>query len=109
MPPERPHCPSERVLRLLSGAWTPFILWVLHREGPLRFGELRSRVPGISARLLTLRLRKLEEEGLLQRCALRPGTARSAYAMTPRGQELRPLIDAIDEVARRWEGSAEPV
>jgi DNA-binding HxlR family transcriptional regulator len=95
------------VLRVLSGAWTPYILWVLHREGPLRFGALRQGVPGISARLLSVRLRQLELAGLVTRRTLPTGAARRVYALTTRGRELRRVIDAIDEVAQRWEAQAE--
>src|SRR5207249_7933077 len=49
----RSACPMDRLLRLLTGPWTTYILWVLRSNGPTRFGELKRRVPGVSAKMLT--------------------------------------------------------
>ena len=47
------QCPMDALLRLLMGPWTTYILWVLRTTNePVRFGELKRRVPGISAKVL---------------------------------------------------------
>ena len=58
------ECPMDSLLRTLMGPWTTYILWILRSEGPTRFGELKRKVPGISAKVLTERLRMLEAAGL---------------------------------------------
>ena len=67
MPQSPTKCPMDSLLRLLMGPWTTYILWVLHSNGPTRFGELKRRVAGISAKMLTERLRMLEESGVVHR------------------------------------------
>ncbi|MBU2824049.1 helix-turn-helix transcriptional regulator, partial [Acidithiobacillus ferrooxidans] len=54
-------CPMDALLRLLMGPWTTYILWTLRQRGPTRFGMLKREVRGISSRMLTERLRTLEE------------------------------------------------
>eukprot|EP01036_Dinobryon_divergens_P044516 gene44516-59402_t len=53
-------CPMDFILRMLMGPWTTYILYNLRTHGPQRFGELKRRVSGISAKMLTERLRTLE-------------------------------------------------
>jgi DNA-binding HxlR family transcriptional regulator len=67
LPKRSPRCAFESLLTLLTGAWTLYILWVLRNNGPTRFGELRRKVQGVSARILTDRLRLLEEAQLVYR------------------------------------------
>ena len=58
-----PLCPMEALLRVITGPWTIYILWVLSEQGPQRFGALKRLVPGISTRVLTERLRMLSPTG----------------------------------------------
>ena len=57
---ESASCPMDFILRMLMGPWTTYILYNLKTHGPQRFGELKRRVAGISAKMLTERLRTLE-------------------------------------------------
>ena len=63
LPPRCPK-PTHELLQLLTRPWTMHILWVLSTSGPTRFGALRRQIDGISSRLLTERLRDLEEKGI---------------------------------------------
>ena len=54
---ESVSCPMDFILRMLMGPWTTYILYNLRTHGPQRFGELKRRVSGISAKMLTERLR----------------------------------------------------
>ena len=56
-----PACPLTLCMALLGGAWTPNVIWYLS-GGPRRFGELRADIPRISAKVLSARLRELEEK-----------------------------------------------
>ena len=97
-----PPCPMQALLGLLTGPWTTYILWVLGSAGPQRFGALRRAVPGISARLLTVRLRVLEEAGVVRREVAPTIPPQVSYGLTARGRELMGALEALNGVARRW-------
>ena len=82
--------------------WTGAILFALH-HGLDRFTDIKEAVPGLSARLLTERLRQLEAEGIVERHAGPPGTPR--YSLTPKGDDLRPVLIALNRWALRWDGT----
>ena len=62
-----PSCPFGELLEILARPWTMHVLWVLSTNGPTRFGALRRQVEGISSRVLTERLRVLEQKGFVFR------------------------------------------
>jgi len=102
--PESPKgCPMDALLRLLKGHWTPYIVWTLSRSGPLRFGILKQEVGGISARILTERLRRLERAGLIYRDYERTIPPRVTYGLTARGRELTAVLDQLYDIACRWQ------
>jgi DNA-binding HxlR family transcriptional regulator len=94
-------CPHfHAAIELIGKRWTGAIVSAL-TEGPLRFGELTKAVPGLSDRLLSQRLRELEEEGLVER-EVEPGSpVRVTYSLTEAGADLRPAIDELKSWARR--------
>jgi DNA-binding HxlR family transcriptional regulator len=96
------ECPMDWLLRLLMGPWTTYILWVLRSQGPQRFGELKRCVPGISAKVLTDRLRMLEEARIVHRHYEATIPPSVTYSLTTRGEELREILDRLSEVAQRW-------
>ena len=90
-------CPLSTCMAVLGGAWTPNIIWNLS-GGPRRFSELRHDIPVISAKVLTARLRALEEKGVVIR-EVKPTSPPSVeYSLTDLGQQLVPAINAIAEV-----------
>jgi DNA-binding HxlR family transcriptional regulator len=104
------NCPVELALEVLGGKWKVVMLARL-KEGPLRYAELRRLTPRMSEKMLTQRLRELEEQGLIQRVT-RPGAGKQVfYALTPRGESARPTLQALydwglrlaDEVGARIE------
>ncbi|MGC8504692.1 MAG: winged helix-turn-helix transcriptional regulator [Acidithiobacillus sp.] len=94
----------DSLLRLLMGPWTTYILWILRNQGPLRFGALQRAVGKISARVLTERLRLLEEAGIIYRDYRPTVPPEVSYGLTERGQELGNVLDGLDQLARRWAG-----
>jgi DNA-binding HxlR family transcriptional regulator len=100
-------CPMDAILRLLMGPWTTYILWVLLNEGPIRFTALKRAIPGISAKVLTERLRMLEAQQVVSRAyeATIPPTV--TYALTQRGRDLDCALRAINELAIRWRAAEE--
>ena len=96
-------CPMDALLRLLMGPWTTYILWVLRSSNEsVRFGELKRRVPGISAKVLTERLRLLEGAQIIERRHLPTIPPQVSYSLAPRGKELNGVLDLLNEVALRW-------
>jgi DNA-binding HxlR family transcriptional regulator len=94
----------DAVLRLLMGPWTTYILWVLRSNGPTRFGELKRRVAGVSAKVLTARLRMLEQAEVIERHYAPTIPPQVTYALAQRGRELSEVLDRINALARSWHG-----
>lgn len=99
-------CPHfHAAIELIGKRWTGAIICAL-TEGSLRFAELTRAVPGLSDRLLSQRLRELEEEGLVER-EVEPGApVRVTYSLTEKGAELRPAIGELKSWAKRWNRTA---
>ena len=94
-------CTVARSAEVLCERWTPLVL----REllcGSRRFNDLHRGVPRISSSLLSQRLRRLEECGVVRRSAL--GKVWE-YSLTPAGEDLRPIIMALGHWGARWIGS----
>ena len=101
--PESPKgCPMDAVLRLLMGPWTTYILYVLRTHGPRRFGALKRQVGGISAKMLTERLRLLEAAEVVRRAYVPTIPPQVTYSLAPRGEELAGVIDRLNAIAQRW-------
>ena len=101
---EHIDCPLGTLTSLLSGPWTIYLIWVLSCQGPIRFGALQREIKGISTKVLTERLRLLEAEGILYREYKSTIPPEVTYGLTPRGKELREIIDRLNELAKRWYG-----
>jgi DNA-binding HxlR family transcriptional regulator len=89
-----PSCPVTTCMTLLSGAWAPNVIWYLSAQ-PRRFGELRIDIPKISARVLSARLRELEDKGVVVRRVMPTSPPSVEYELTELGRELLPAIQAI--------------
>jgi len=96
------ECPADHVLRLVWGEWITHILWVLGTNGPTRFGEVRRLVAGISPKVLTHRLRRLEATGLVHRDYTPTVPPQVTYSLTPHGHELDRALRSLHELAERW-------
>jgi DNA-binding HxlR family transcriptional regulator len=99
-------CPVDRVLRLLWHEWTTHILWVLGSAGPTRFGQLQRRVEGISPKVLSARLRRMEEDGLVYREHEPTVPPKVTYGLTDRGREIDAVLRGLGEVGARWRRNA---
>ncbi len=87
-------------MRVLSGRWPTLLLYYL-KGGAKRFSDLRRDNPTVSHRILSLELRKLEAAEIVHRTAYEGYPLHVEYALTPFGQKLVPLIDAIGAWWRR--------
>lgn len=100
---ESASCPMDFILRMLMGPWTTYILYNLKSHGPQRFGQLKRRISGISAKMLTERLRTLEGAGLVRRDYEATIPPKVTYSMTERGHELDEVLGKLAEIGTRWE------
>ncbi|MBA3324408.1 MAG: helix-turn-helix transcriptional regulator [Rhodobacteraceae bacterium] len=90
------RCPVEIALEIVGGKWKPLIMWRLSR-GALRFGQLQRIAPQISQRMLTLHLRELERDGLIERKVFPEVPPRVEYSLTPVGQRMLPVLGSLGE------------
>ncbi|MFD7732087.1 winged helix-turn-helix transcriptional regulator [Kitasatospora phosalacinea] len=87
-------CRARLAFDLLSNTWNAVVLWAL-RDGPCRPAELRGRIGGISSKVLTETLRRLQYNGLVERHPPQPERPGVAYELTALGRTLLPAIDAF--------------
>jgi DNA-binding HxlR family transcriptional regulator len=89
---------------VICSKWTVLVIRDL-AEGRSRFCELERSLAGISPRTLSLRLRALEEEGIIERRTYPEVPPRVEYALTEKGRALQPLIEDMREYGREWLGA----
>ena len=121
-PPTAAHdplgCRAHEVLARVGDKWSVYVIHVLGEAGgPLRFGELKRRVEGISQRMLAVTLRSLERDGLVSRAMYPEVPPRVEYALTPLALTLRGIVGQlvqwsqahlaeIDAARARYDGQA---
>ena len=104
-------CPAERTLQLVSGRWKIFILHYLLSE-TLRFSDLQRAInaatsSGVTPKMLTQELRQMEADGLVLRQVYAQVPPKVEYSLTPLGQSLRSVVDAMVEWGRQHEQATE--
>ena len=102
-----PSCPVCRTADIVCAKWTLLIVRDLS-EGRSRFCELERSLSGISPRTLSLRLRDLEQLGVVERQTFPEVPPRVEYALTDKGRALLPLIEDMRSYGRRWLADASP-
>lgn len=95
-------CPKyQRAVDLLARRWTPLIIRMLLPR-PRRFSELRTSIPGLSDRLLSERLKEMEEEGIVLRHVDTDTPIRIHYTLTDKGRDMEQIVQEIQSWADRW-------
>ena len=94
---ERTGCAVEVTLSVIGGLWKPVILFHL-LNGKLRFNALCRMVPNATARMVTLQLRELERDGVINRIVYPEVPPRVEYELTDRGRSLEPVLLSM----RNW-------
>lgn len=94
-------CPVERTLYILRDAWTFMILRDLCQQ-PRGFNQLKKSVEGISSRMLSEKLKFLEQEGILQRVVANTRPIRVSYILTEKGKSLGNIVDQMKEWGNKW-------
>ena len=98
-----PTCPVCATADIICGKWTILVIRDL-AEGRSRFCELERSLAGISPRTLSLRLRGLEEQGIVARHTFPEVPPRVEYSLTEKGLALAPLIEDMRSYGREWLG-----
>ena len=89
------ECPEAYATNIIGGQWALVICsWLM--SGKLRFGELKKLLPNITERMLTLQLRKLEENKIVTRKVYAEVPPKVEYELTPIGYELGPIIQQLE-------------
>lgn len=83
----RSDCPSRPILDQIADKWSMMVMAVLQQ--PTRFNELKRRLEGVTQRVLTQTLRRLERNGMIQRTVLPTSPVGVEYSLTPLGESLR--------------------
>jgi DNA-binding HxlR family transcriptional regulator len=102
--PDDDVCPVCATADLVCGKWTILVIRDL-AEGRSRFCELERSLAGISPRTLSLRLRALEEEVIVERRTYPEVPPRVEYELTEKGRALLPLIEDMRRYGREWLGA----
>ena len=102
-------CPMAGLLEVLARPWTMHILWVLSTNGATRFGVLRRQIEGISSRVLTERLRLLEQKGFIYRDYEPTIPPSVTYGITKRMKDIQKVLSELDHLARSWQEEDAPL
>jgi DNA-binding HxlR family transcriptional regulator len=89
------YCAIAKSLDVVGDRWTLLIVRELTLRGACRYTDLRNGLPGIASNLLADRLRELEHAGVIAREDAPPPIATTLFRLTPRGEQLRPLLDDL--------------
>lgn len=102
------YCSIARALDLVGDRWTLLIVRELLLRGGSRFTDLKDGLPGVAANLLSLRLKELEEAGIVRRQYVRPPVASQLYDLTEDGVALEPVLHALGLWGLRYMGDERP-
>ena len=92
---ETETCPAQRLLKMLSGKWKAEI-FRLAVESPLRFNSLLRQIPGSNKQSLSVALRELEEEGLLEKTTIKLKPLHIEYHLTEKGKTVIPIFQQLE-------------
>jgi DNA-binding HxlR family transcriptional regulator len=106
--PDRTNCPVARALDLFGDRWTLLIVRDLLLDGPRRFSDLARTVAGSSPAILSNRLKRLEQAGLIERRFYSQHPPRAEYLLTPKGESLGPVLGALRQFGETLPDSGGP-
>lgn len=103
----KPHfgCPVKATANVMAGKWKVLILWQLSFASR-RFAEIRKLLPGVSEKVLTAQLRDLERDGVISRTSSTTNPPQVTYSLTPAGNELVTVMEAMCDWGTRNLGVA---
>ena len=90
------YCPVDLTLSVIGGRWQGLIMWAL-REKPKRFNEIKRELVTINDKMLSQTLKKLVEQGVLNREAFNEIPPKVEYSLTEKGKKLQPILKLMEE------------
>ncbi len=99
--PEYP-CPIEKTIHTVGGKWTFLILRNMF-QGEKRFNQLQRNLDSISPRTLSSRLKELENAHIITRHVFPETPPHVEYSLTAKGEDLRPIFEAMQTWGNKWE------
>ena len=103
---EMPECPVATTVQIIGSKWKLLIMRNLLQR-PWRFNELRSSLEGISQKVLTDSLRSMEADGIITRTVYPEVPPKVEYALSPLGESMRPVINAMQDWGMAYKASRE--
>jgi len=100
-------CPVQLSVSVLAGKWKVLILWHL-RDATLRYGEIRSRLPKVTHKMLAQQLRELEADGLIDRTVYAVVPPKVEYSLTDTGREIVPVLREMQRWGMRYKATPVP-
>ncbi len=98
-------CPVDATISLIGGKYKAVILWHL-KGSTLRYSEIHRRIPRATDKMLAQQLRELERDGLVNRVVYPVVPPKTEYSLTPTGETLYPVLDAMCDWGSRYMGEA---
>ena len=95
------HCPVARTLDLIGERWTILLLRDLLLHGPRRFQDFQTSLEGVAPNTLSVRLKAMESNGLVQRRLYSEHPPRLEYVLTDKGKSLGPIVNAMRDWGNR--------
>ncbi|MCR2805977.1 winged helix-turn-helix transcriptional regulator [Paenibacillus soyae] len=92
-------CSYSHVLEIVANKWTSLVIYAME-DGTIRYGEMMRRIEGISQKMLTQTLKKLERDGLVHRNVIPAVPPIVEYSLTPLGESLLPSMRMLKEWAK---------
>jgi DNA-binding HxlR family transcriptional regulator len=92
-------CAIAYTISLIGGRWKPTILWQL-MQGTVRYKELKELIPGITERMLTISLKELEKDGLIQKNTHTAFPRKIEYSLTESGWSMESMLRGLSEWGR---------
>ena len=93
------HCALDVTMHFIGGKWKTVVIWYL-RHGKKRFGELKTLIPDITDKMLSIQLKALEQDGLVSRKVYAEVPPRVEYELTEEGETLLPMVESIAKWGR---------
>jgi DNA-binding HxlR family transcriptional regulator len=98
------HCALDVTMEYIGGKWKMVVLWYLRKDAK-RFSELKRLIPGITEKMLSLQLKQLEKDGIINRTIFAEVPPRVEYCLTKEGKTLLPILEELAKWGR-WKSNA---
>ncbi|MDR0228119.1 MAG: helix-turn-helix transcriptional regulator [Flavobacteriaceae bacterium] len=95
--PNEPSCPVDYAFKRIGGKYKGRLLWYLHIQNIMRYGELRKALSDVTPKMLTQALRELEDDNLVFREVYHEVPPKVEYSLTEVGKELMPFIEYLKQ------------